>query len=49
MSAEDGWPPLMDGIIVGDKAIFLLILFLTNEMLMQEQADCMQSKGEVDG
>jgi hypothetical protein len=39
MSAEDGWPPLMDGIIVRDKAIFSLILFLANEMLMQEQAD----------
>jgi hypothetical protein len=43
MSAEDGWPPSMDGIIVGDKAIFSLSLFLANEMLMQEQADCMQS------
>ncbi len=35
MSAEDGWPPLMAGIIVGDKAIFSAILFLANEMLMQ--------------
>ena len=35
ISAEDGWPPLMDGIMIGDKAIFSLILFLTNEMLMQ--------------
>jgi hypothetical protein len=35
MSAEGGLLPLMDGIIVGDKAIFSLILFLANEMLMQ--------------
>jgi hypothetical protein len=39
ISAEDGWPPSMDGIIVGDKAFFSLILFVPNEMLMQEQAD----------
>jgi len=39
ISAEDGWPLSMDGIIVGDKAIFSLILFLANEMPMQEQAD----------
>jgi hypothetical protein len=24
ISAEDGWPPSTDGIIVGDKAIFSL-------------------------
>jgi hypothetical protein len=35
ISAEDGWPPSMDGTIVGDKAIFSLILFLANEILMQ--------------
>jgi hypothetical protein len=35
ISAEDGWPPSMDGIIVEDKAICSAILCLTDEMLMQ--------------